>query len=274
MKQFSKTQMRPLIAGLVMLCGLFGAAAVAQDEDIFAQYREMFGDDNPAELVEWQGEEIWTEPSGPHDKSLESCDLGLGPGVVTGAYAQLPRYFEDVDQVMDLETRLVHCMSTIQGQDTTSLKAKPFSEQGQEASIVEALAAYISGQSRNVPIAVPQKHPREKATYELGEKLFFYRAGPYDFSCATCHSQSGKRIRLQSLPNLTSKEEAQAAFATWPGYRISQGAVRTMQWRVGDCARQQRLPKLEFGSEASIALITYMGVQAEGGPMAAPGLKR
>ncbi|MGK2913839.1 MAG: sulfur oxidation c-type cytochrome SoxA, partial [Porticoccaceae bacterium] len=60
----------------------------------------------------------------------------------------------------------------------------------------------------------------------------------------------------------------------WPGYRISQGAVRTMEWRVGDCVRQQRFPQLVFTSDAAIALITYMGVLAAGEPMAAPGLKR
>jgi sulfur-oxidizing protein SoxA len=139
---------------------------------------------------------------------------------------------------------------------------------------MEALAAWISGQSRGVPIAVPQKHAKEKQAYEIGKQLFFYRAGPYDFSCATCHSQANKRIRLQNLPNLLDTASAKSAFSTWPGYRISQGALRTIEWRMGDCARQQRLPQLQFGSDAAIALITYMGVQAKGEPMAAPGLKR
>ena len=40
--------------------------------------------------------------------------------------------------------------------------------------------------------------------YTLGEEIFYYRAGPHDFSCATCHEQSGMRIRLQALPDLTS----------------------------------------------------------------------
>lgn len=47
-----------------------------------------------------------------------------------------------------------------------------------------------------------------------------------------------------------------------------------MQWRVGDCFRQQRLPELVYGSDAAIGLITYMGARANGEPMAAPGLKR
>jgi sulfur-oxidizing protein SoxA len=244
------------------------------DDNIFAQYRAMFGDDNPAELVEMQGEELWKTARGPRHVALTACDLGLGAGVVAGAYARLPRYFQDADRVQDLEARLAYCMVKLQGFKPEEAVAKPYSEQGQPATDMEALAAWIAGQSRGVLVAVPQTHPKEKAAFELGRQLFNYRAGPYDFSCATCHSQSDRRIRLQALPNLTAAKGARSAFATWPGYRISQGAVRTMQWRVGDCVRQQRFPQLVFTSDAAIALITYMGVLAAGEPMAAPGLKR
>jgi hypothetical protein len=29
-------------------------------------------------------------------------------------------------------------------------------------------------------------HPEEKRVYALGQKMFFYRGGAYDFACATC----------------------------------------------------------------------------------------
>ncbi len=252
------------------------AAAVAQDagDDIFAQYREMFGDDNPAELIELQGEDLWSQTRGPKKASLEQCDLGLGPGKLDGAYARLPRYFADTKRVMDLETRLIHCMVTLQGFAEKDLVAKPFSGRGDQPSDLEALSAFIAGRSRGTPIEVSQAHAQERAAYERGKAFFFYRAGPHDFSCATCHSQSGKRIRLQALPNLTEAADARKAYATWPGYRISEGTVRTMEWRMGDCARQQRLPELQFGSDIAIGLITYLGVMANGEPMNAPGLKR
>ena len=110
--------------------------------------------------------------------------------------------------------------------------------------------------------------------YGLGEKVFFYRAGPHDFSCATCHEQTDKRIRLQSLPDLTTYTGAADAYASWPAYRISQGLVRTMGWRLQDCFRQQRWPELIWGSEVSIALQTYLAVNASGAKMVSPGLKR
>ncbi|MGQ0619585.1 MAG: sulfur oxidation c-type cytochrome SoxA [Panacagrimonas sp.] len=263
-----------LRAFLVLAAASTGPSFAQDDANIFAQYREMFGDDNPAELAEIQGEELWKTARGPSKATLEKCDLGLGAGKVAGAYAALPRYFKDADRVQDLEARLAWCMVKLQGMKQEEVVAKPYSDQGQPATDMEALSAWIAGQSRGVPIAVPQKHPKEKLSYEIGEKLFNYRAGPYDFSCATCHSQSSKRIRLQTLPNLLEPKSAKAAFSTWPGYRISQGALRTIEWRMTDCARQQRLPQLVFTSDAAISLITYMGVQAKGEPMAAPGLKR
>ena len=63
---------------------------------------QLLQDGNPAELVVARGEALWKEKRGPKKVSLEQCDLGLGSGVVKGAYAQMPRYFADADQVMDL----------------------------------------------------------------------------------------------------------------------------------------------------------------------------
>ena len=55
-------------------------------------------------------------------------------------------------------------------------------------------------QSRGTTIAVPQSHPKEKASFDRGKQLFYMRAGPYDFACSTCHGVDGQRIRTQLLP--------------------------------------------------------------------------
>ncbi len=259
------------VAALLVL----SPSAFAQDEDVFAQYREMFGDDNPADLVSWDGEDLWSEARGPKNATLEECDLGLGPGVVEGAYAQLPRYFADTDKVMDLETRLVHCMVELQGFDAAEITAKPFTSTGEPQTDLEKLSTYIAGASKGMPVSIDLDHPKTKLAYELGKKMFFYRSGPYDFGCSTCHRQSGKRIRLQALPNLSpGAEDADKVYTTWPGYRISQGSVRTFEWRMRDCGRQQRMPEMTFGSDIAIGLITYLAAEANDAEMDAPGLKR
>lgn len=262
----------PLLAANCMAAGVVSAQQSTAEG--IAEYREMLADGNPAELVEAQGEELWKQARGPRNATLAQCDFGLGAGVIKGVYAQMPRYFKDAGRVMDFETRLVYCMETLQGYSRDALIKKPFSEQGERATDIEVLTAYAAAQSRGAKIEVPQKHKEEKAAYARGEKIFYYRAGPYDFGCVTCHGKEAQRIRLQDLPNLTRAEDARKAFAAWPAYRLSQGAVRTMEWRIADCFRQQRFPELIYGSPAAVDLITYLGVKANGGVMDAPGLKR
>ena len=243
--------------------------------EAIADYRASLQDGNPADLNAARGEALWGQAAGPKNASLKACDLGLGAGVVKGAVTQLPRYFADVGRVMDLESRLVHCMVTLQGAKPSDFTAATvFSREGQRASSVEDLVAYIYDESRGMKIAIPQQHGQEKAAYARGKEVFYFKGGPYDFSCASCHGEDNKRIRLQDLPNLTKLKPAQDAFSQWPAYRVSQGAVRTMQWRLYDCFRQQRFPELQYLSQTSIDLITFMGVNANGGAMAAPAIKR
>ena len=260
-----------IIAGAGLISGTALAQSAAEE---IAKYRAMLADGNPAELVEGQGEVLWKQARGPSKVSLEKCDFGKGPGVLKGAYAELPRYFKDTDAVMDFESRLVHCMVTLQGFTREEVIKKPFSGQGERATDLEALTSYAVAESRGSTINIPQQHHKEKASFARGEQAFYYRAGPFDFSCASCHSTTGQRIRLQDLPNLQDSLQAQKAFATWPAYRVSQGAVRTMQWRLNDCFRQQRFPDLKYASPTSVDLITYLGVMAKAGVMDAPAIKR
>ena len=250
-----------------------GAFAQSSPEAEIAKYREALAAGNPAELWEARGEGVWKQKRGPKNVSLEACDLGKGPGVVKGAYAELPRYFADAQRVMDLETRLAHCMVNLQGFKIEDAVKRPFGS-GSNRSDFEALAAWITSESRGVKMNVSLNHPKEMEAYAVGEKMFYFRGGPHDFACATCHSQSGKRIRLQDLPNLTEKAGAQLAYTTWPAYRVSQGEVRTFQWRLNDCYRQQRFPFLKFTSEGSVALTTFLARNATGAAFNAPAIKR
>lgn len=240
--------------------------------DGIAEYRKMLEDGNPAELFEAKGEDLWKTARGPKNATLEACDLGLGPGVVKGAWAQLPRYFPDTKRVQDLESRLLSCMQTLQGFDAAEIAATPF-DKG-EQSAVTALAAWISSLSRGMKMALPQKHPEEKRAYELGKRAFFFRGGPMDFSCASCHGEDGQRIRLQDLPNLTKNPGDSVGFAAWPAYRVSSGEMWSMQRRLNDCFRQQRFPYPGFASDVTVALGVYMGVNAKGAESIAPAIKR
>jgi L-cysteine S-thiosulfotransferase len=260
-------------AAMLVLAAPLAFAQGTSAADEIAKYRAALQEGNPAELWEARGEDLWKQARGPKNVSLEKCDLGLGPGVVKGAYARLPRYFADADRVMDLETRLVWCMVVLQGFTEADAKKNPFGGPGQKSDM-DALVAYVTSESRGIRMDVPLDHPKEKEAYALGEKMFFYRGGTHDFACSTCHADTDKRIRLQDLPNLTTKEGAQKAYTTWPAYRVSQGEVRSFQWRLNDCFRQQRFPELVFTSPASIALTMFLARNANGAPFDAPAIKR
>jgi sulfur-oxidizing protein SoxA len=252
--------------------GVLGQQPRTAVEEI-ERYRAALGDGNPAELWEARGEALWKEKRGPKAVSLEQCDLGKGPGVVKGAYTGLPKYFADSGKVEDLESRLVTCMVSLQGFTPEQAKKDPFGGPGKKVPM-DALAAWITSQSRGLPMNVSISHPKEQEAYDIGKAIFFHRAGPHDFGCVTCHGTSGQRIRLQDLPNLTSKEDAQRAYTSWPAYRVSQGEVRSFQWRLNDCFRQQRFPELVFVSDASIALTMYLARNANGANFNAPSIKR
>jgi sulfur-oxidizing protein SoxA len=275
-KIFSK--LKPYsMAGIIIAATLANVVSAQQKsaKDAIDDYRASLQDGNPADLNAARGEVLWKTKRGSKNASLEACDLGLGAGKVKGAVTVLPKYFSDTKQTMDLESRLVYCMVTLQGANKADFTARTaFSGDGQKATVIEDLVAYIYDESREMVINVPQNHVAEKVAYARGKEAFYFKGGPFDFSCASCHSEDGKRIRLQDLPNLTKPGPAQAAFSQWPAYRVSQGAVRTMQWRLYDCFRQQRFPELQYLSQTSVDLITFMGVNANGGKMAAPALKR
>ena len=239
----------------------------------FEKFREMMEDASPAELFEAKGEELWKTRRGPKNESLEQCDLGLGPGVLKGAYVRMPRYFADAGEMMDAERRIVYCMVTQQGFKAEDLARQPFSSESGTPDPV-ALVTYVAGQSRGMNIAVPQKHPKEREAYIVGRAIFNFRAGPWDLSCASCHGEDGKRIRTQELPNLTSKADAVRAFQGWPGYRMTGGVMHTLQWRMNDCFRQQRFPEPGYASETVADLLTYLGVNANGHVYKGPGIKR
>lgn len=271
------------IATLAAILAAFTASAVAQtateedSEKALEKYRAMISDpmSNPGYLAVDSGEALWATKRGPKNVSLETCDLGEGPGKLDGAYAKLPRYFADADRVMDAESRILWCMETVQGIDTAPLRKKPFaSSGGNPATEIEALVAFVANKSNGHKYAARMEHPKEREMVALGEALFYRRSSLNDFSCQTCHGQEGQRIRLQKLPYFNNREDAQATMGSWPTYRVSQASLRTMQHRIWDCYWQMRMPNVGYTSDVTVALISYLTKKAEGGVIEVPSIKR
>lgn len=275
--------MRRQLATLAMLAVFAlgaGQPAFAQDavdtEKELEKYRQMMADpmSNPGFLNVDRGEALWSAKRGTKNVSLETCDLGMGPGKLEGAYAMLPRHFADADKVMDLEQRLAWCMDKVQGLDMADVVRRRFGAPGR-TSDMEDLVAFIANKSSGMKFQAQVKHAKEKEALAIGEALFFRRSDIMDFSCATCHGEEGKRIRLQGLPQLNKAgKDAQATMASWPTYRVSQSQTRTMQHRLWDCYRQMRAPEPVYLSDGLTALTLYLIKQADGGEIQVPSIKR
>ena len=271
------TRLRGVAAvAAIMMSAMMGYPAAAQNSpgESLALGRQMLAEDNPGDLWTGRGQRLFSEKRGPKNASLDRCDLGQGPGVVKGAFAQLPRYFADTGKVQDLESRLLTCMVDLQGFNRDDLIRARFSTLDRDSDL-EALVSYIGSQSNGLRMDVRLNHAKEREMYKAGETLFYRRAGPLDFACVTCHGESGKRIRLQELPNMTNAPEMREIIATgWPAYRGTHSTVRTMQHRLYDCFWQMRLPDLGFASDLSVAITTYLNRSANGGEIKLPGVRR
>ncbi len=230
----------------------------------------MMMPDNPAYWIAEEGEELFQTARGPKNASLEACDFGKGPGVLEGAYVEMPRYFADTGRVMDLESRLVHCMIELQGftKDDSAIKSRHGS-----GSDMMKLQTYIAMQSNGMPWNTPLDHPLEKALRDAGEVMFYRRAGITDFSCQACHGDTGKRIRASVLPNMKAPEEWSKA-VSWPAERAGHQNVRSSQHRLRGCYWQMRHPQIVNGSDASIAMISFWTDAARGQPAILPDMKR
>ena len=235
-----------------------------------SQQNLMMMADNPAYWTAEEGEALFKEKRGPNNVSLEGCDFGKGPGVVEGAYVEMPRYFADTGRVMDLESRLVHCMTTLQGfaADDPAVKKKHGSD-----SDMMRLQTYIASKSSGYAWNPPMEHPLEIAMRDAGKVMFYRRAGIMDFSCSTCHAESGKRIRASVLPNINVPEEWTKAIS-WPAYRVGHQNVRSSQHRVRGCYWQMRQGLSVAGSDASIAMLSFWTDAAKGQPAILPDMKR
>jgi len=268
-----KSTLTVLAAGL--LACLSGSVLA---EASVAEYRAALADKdaNPGTLIIEKGADLFKTPRGPKNVSLEKCDFGLGAGKLKGAAAQMPRYFKDTDRVQDVESRVVTCMTPLQGFDEKEIKTKLYADQrfNEDNTPLEAIAAYVYAQSDGMPINPPMKHAKEKEAVKVGEALFWNRYGPMDFSCATCHAEDGKRVRLQALVNHYNKKDISATVSAWPTYRVSHGALRNMQHRMWDCHWQMRLPDIDYGSPAAVAIIAFQANQAKGAKFDLPGMKR
>jgi sulfur-oxidizing protein SoxA len=174
------------LVAVALLCSGINVHAA----DSLSVGRQMLNEDNPGELWIDTGKALFYQKRGPKNASLEQCDFGMGPGKLEGAAARMPRYFADTDRVEDMESRLLTCMSKLQGFDRNEVAKKAISSPRSKGSDIEALALYVTSRSNGMKVNVTLSHQKEYDAYKAGEYIFYRRSGQTDFGCVQCHGRN------------------------------------------------------------------------------------
>lgn len=248
---------RILVSALLLgSLSLFGADSMTEADK--ALYLEQ---DNPGEIFMMNGEENFDELGGSLEefaKFLGTNEDGLGEVIAT-----FPRYVDKLGNVVSLD-------QAIQGYFSLKKVKAPELKSDDMANIT----LYIRALANDLPIAMDEKDKRVLGVINKGKEMWETKRGKRGLACYSCHSKEmvGMRLRMQELPDPNSKEIKAAA--TWPGYRMVQSRVVTLQTRMQQCMKNSAQAVIPHGSEEMVALEAYLTSQVKGETVAVPGLKR
>jgi len=259
-----------IVKGLFCLFATYGLvsaqeAGQAISEEDLQLYRQGI---NPGEVFAQEvGGALFNKPMGSSNKSCASCHTPESLKKVVGTY---PKYNEKVGKVISLQQRIQMCQKINQGVD------KPFPLKSEENTALLTYLKYIaSGEKINVDTS---SNPVVKEYYEYGKKIFELRRGKRDLACATCHENAaGMVLRMQKLNPLGHEYnglKGTTAAAHWPGYRMTQSRVVTIEQRFQQCMSQASMAILPLGSKEMVALELYVTSLSNGATIEAPGLVR
>ena len=208
---------------------------------------------NPGMLWVQRGSELWTTaaPGG----SCASCHRDAADSM-RGVAARYPAFDPFSGEVADLEARINRCRTQRQ-------RAPAWSR---ESDDLLALTAYVSYQSRGLPVAVTIDGPA-RASFDRGRAIYFQRHGQMNLACAQCHDENwGKRLLAENI--------SQGHGNAFPAYRLEWQNLGSLQRRIRACYFGVRAEMPTPGARALTDLELYLAWRAQGLPIEAPGVRR
>jgi len=222
-----------------------------------ADVRAMQADDlaNPAMLWVERGEKLWSAPAEATGKSCASCH-GAVQTSMRGVAASYPRFDASAGAVLDLEARINDCRTRRQQAPALA----------RESDDLLALTAFVSHQSRGLPLAVSIDGPA-RAAFERGREFYFQRHGQMNLACTHCHDQNwGKRLLAETI--------SQGHGNAFPAYRLEWQALGSLQRRLRACLFGIRAEMPAPGAPVLTDLELYLAWRAQGLPVETPGVRR
>ena len=224
-----------------------------QGSDVRAMQADEFG--NPGMLWVERGAVLWKAPRGASNASCASCHVDAAQSM-KGVAARYPVHDAAIGHVADLEQRINACVT---GKQRGA--ALPW-----ESQELLALTAYVSHQSRGMPIAV-RIDGLAAAAYERGRTLYFERQGQLNLACTHCHDAHWGRTLLND-------KVSQGQPVDWPAYRLEWQGLGSISRRLRACYFGVRAEQPAFGSDDLVALQLYLARRAAGLAANAPGVRR
>jgi len=210
--------------------------------------------ENPAMIFAQYGEDLWEEVDGAAGKSCADCH-GDASESMKGLRAVMPKWHEGKKTLKTLEDH-------INWSREEHMKAKPWKWESQE---MLAMTAYISLQSRGMPVAVKTDGPAAE-WHAKGKELYYQRVGQLDIACAHCHENNfGNMIRADHL--------SQGQMNGFPTYRLKWQGMGSIHRRFSGCMKNIRATPYKRGSDEFTALELYLASRGNGLSVEAPSLR-
>jgi sulfur-oxidizing protein SoxA len=210
---------------------------------------------NPGMFTIDRGQELWTRTEGASGKSCASCH-GDASQSMRGVATHYPKYDATRGGLINLELR-------INDERAKRMQIAPLTY---ESDDLLALTAYISAQSRGMPMDV-DIGGNAQPYFEAGREFYFQRHGQLDLSCNQCHdAEVGKRLRGDLI--------SQGQVNGFPLYRVAWRVMTSRHRQFRWCNTSVRAEPFEYGSDEYLALELYVAWRGRGLPIETPAVRR
>ena len=214
---------------------------------------DMFG--NPGMLWIERGRELWDQTQGDGQQACASCH-GDAATSMRGVRTRYPQFDPRTEKLINLERRINRCRT-----EQLQAEAYPY-----ESEALLALSAFVSFQSRGMPLSVDIEGPAAPF-FETGKAFFVRRRGQLDMACSHCHDDyAGQRLRGEVV--------SQGQTNGFPVYRLSWQTLGSAHRMFAWCNTAIRAQPLSYGADDYVNLELYLAWRGRGLPVETPGVRR
>ncbi|HYC45160.1 MAG TPA: sulfur oxidation c-type cytochrome SoxA [Burkholderiales bacterium] len=226
-------------------------------EFVSADVRAMQADafENPGMLWVTRGERLWREPPHAAAKACADCHADASKSM-KGVATRYPRSDPGAARLVNLSDRVNICRARHQRAEPLPL----------ESDALLSLSAYVTHQSRGMPMAVSIDIHNAR-DFERGRERYYRRLGQMNLSCAHCHDRNWGRT-------LYNEKVSQGHPTGWPGYRLEWQTFGSLQRRLRACYSGLRAEMPEYGARELVELELFLAWRAYGLPIESPGVRR